>query len=579
LLSVLLSLNFCSAFSFYEANGFGVLRLAVYVSPPVLLADGNGHRCVYVQIQDLDGKPSMAPSNVTVTLTSSNLDVGVVENPIVIAEGESFSIARFNTTLKSGVTVITASASGFITGSATLTTVNPYAAASPPFRLRVYASPSVMPAERARTGTLSVQLTDSTGTPLLAFSDINVTLTSSNTTVLSVPLFATIPSGTSYTHVSFTVLGVTGKATITALAKEFIPGNVTVSTVKPGGKPAKLALTLNPPILLPDNSVHTPVAIQLLDVNGNPTKAEEDVQVYLSSSNVEVGTVTETVTIKRGEYYSLTRFKTEFRVGETVIAASAQGLEAATATLEVRGFTPSKLSVYTAPPTILADGRPKDVVAVQVQAENGVPIASARNIKVHLTSSSTSVGQVPVTATIEKGESYVVVPFTPTVYPGDTNVTASAQGLEAATATITTVTLPLNLTIEAPSAVRINQTFTVNIAVTSDGYPVQNATVKWTVIGGEILAKENVTDENGNAYLTLKQTSETLRLTVQATKLGYWRAEASKSIEAKTPKPPSPLTVNILGFEIPLLTIMIITAGIVAALLCIYLYLRARHVG
>ena len=575
-LIILLSLNFCLAPAPVGAELFEGLRLAVYVSPPALPADGKEYRCVYVQIQDLTGKPLMAPSNVTVTLTSSNLDVGIVESPTVIAEGESFSVARFNTTLEPGVTIITASAPGYIGGSAALTTVSP-AGASPPFRLNVYASPSVTAAEHGLKGVLCVQLADSAGTPIPALTDIHVTLASSNTTILDVPLHATIKSGSSYAQVSFTVLGSTGEAAVTALATGFLPGSTTITVLEPGGRPAKLALKISPPTLPPDGSSHSQaILIQLLDVKGAPAKAAEDIQVYISTSNVEVGEVEEAATIRRGEYYTFLDFRAKPKVGEAVIAAAARGLEAATAKLEVEGPTPSKLSVYVAPPIILADGKPKNVIAVQVQAENGAPIASNREIHVHLTTSSTMVGSVPAVVTIAKGESHAVAPFIPALLPGTVNITASAHGLEPADAAIEVAVLPLNITVEAPSAARINQTYTVSVTVTADGFPVQGAALKWTVTGGEILAGENLTDVNGNAQLTLKQTSETLKITVQAAKLGYATAVASKSVMAIAPKPPSAPTLNIFGFEIPLLTVMTIIAVIVAAMLCTYTYLKRK---
>ena len=121
------------------------LRLAVYVAPPVIPADGGRYDCIYVQVQDENGEPLTLSSNLTVILTSSNLDVGAVNEKLIIPAGQSFSVSWFNTTYKPGVTVITASAQGFISGTATLRTVNPYSEALPPLKLKVYASPEVMP--------------------------------------------------------------------------------------------------------------------------------------------------------------------------------------------------------------------------------------------------------------------------------------------------------------------------------------------------------------------------------------------------------------------------------------------------
>jgi len=556
------------------AEGFQPARLAVYVSPPTLPADGRSYACVHVQIQDLDGMPLPASSKVTVTLTSSNLDVGYVEGAVAIGEGESFTTAIFNTTLKPGLTIITASASGFISGFAALTTVNP-SGAFPPFKLNVYAQ-SIMPSEAGLAGTIAVQAVGSNGIPSPLSRDVKVTLASSNTTVLEVPSYAVMHGGTSYVQVSFKVKGVPGRSVVTALADGFLPGSAEVLVKEAGGKPAKLLLTLTPPVLAPDGAIHDGVIqVQLLDVAGAPARATGDLQIYVSTSNTEVGEVAGPITVRGGEYYASASFKSGFKAGEAILTVAAGGLEAASSKLHVMGSTPSKIAVYAAPPIIPADGKPKNALTVQVQDGNGVPVASNRDVYVHLTSSSPLVGQVPAIITIGRGECACTVPFIPTLKPGATNITASAQGLEAALATVETWAPALNVTVEAPSAVRINQTFTVKAFVSSRGFPVRNASVEWRVSGAEVLAQENVTDTDGGAAITLKQISEKASVTVKASKPGYLAAEAGKSVAAIVPIPPSP-AINIFGYEVPISTLAFATAILVAALLFAYTILKLK---
>jgi len=575
------SLNVCLAFT-YSLQGF---RLAVYIAPPVIPADGGSYDCIYVQIQDENGEPLTLTSNLTVILTSSNLEVGTVNERLLIPAGESFSTSRFNATFQPGFTTITASAQGFMPGTATLRTVNPYSEALTPLKLRVYVSPGIIPAMKGLKGKILVQLLDSNETPLVASSNINVTLTSSNTTVLTIPSPITIRKGFSYGVSSYTITGHVGEAAVTALAQGFLPGNATVNVVEKGGKPVRLALTLTPPKLPPDGSIHnSTVLVQLLDDEGRPTvDMEREVKVYLSSSNPTVASIMdETVTIRKGEPYIQAGLRTGVKAGETVIAASAQDLEPDTATLETEGFTPSLLKVYVAPPAILANNRTKNVVSIQVQDGEGNPTVSIRDLTVYITSSSTSIGLYPsrFNVTIHRGENYAKTFFPATSIPGETNITVSAQGLEPATATLYLVVLPLNLTLDTPDQVRLNQTVTVSVEATSRSLPVKDVAVEWTVIGGTVQAEENRTGSDGKAYLTFKQTSGTLTLIVQASKIGYETAVVSKSIEVLTPKPetkPRPLEINILGLKIPLLTLMIIIACLVAALIGIYTYVKIKR--
>ena len=557
-----------------EIGSLQPMRLVVYVSPPALPADGRGYACVYVQIQDLEGTPLPALSRINVTLTSSNLDVGTVEGEISIDEGETFAVAFFKTTYKAGLTIITATASGFISGYAVLSTVNP-SGASQPFKLNVYAQ-SPMPSEAGLNGTLAVQMVGSNGVPLTLPEDVKVTLTSSNTTVLEVPLYVVIPAGVSYAQVSYSVKGVPGRSVVTALADGFHHGSAEVVVKEVGGKPVKLLLTLTPPVLEPDGCLHGGVVqVQLLDGAGAPAKAAEDIQLFVSTSNPGVAEASSLVRVQAGGHAASASVKAGFKAGDAVITVAASGLEAASSTLHVAGLTPSKLAVYVAPPMVPADGKPKNVLAVQVQDVTGVPVASNRDLYVHLTSSSPRVGQVPAILAIKRGESTCTAPFIPTLISGVANITASAHGLEAASASVETWTLALNTTLEAPTAVRINQTFTLKVFVSYGMLPVEGASLEWAVSGAEVVAAGNVTDAYGAATITLKQTSEKAVLRVKASKPGFQEAEASKSVAAivSIEKPPS---INFFGFEVPIFALALTIAVVVAALIVAYTILKLK---
>jgi len=551
-----------------------VAKLAVYVSPPILPADGGRYACVYVQIQDLDGRPLPAPSRVNVTLASSNLDVGAVTGWVVIDEGETFAVAFFNTTFKPGLTVIAASAQGFMSGFAALVTVNP-SGASPPFKLNVYVQ-SPMPSKAGLSGVIAVQAVGSNGLPLFLPVDVNVTLASSNVTVIDVPSFTVIPSGACYAKASFTVKGAPGKSIVTAMADGFLPGSAEVAVRNVGGKPSKLLLTLTPPVLTPDGGMHEgAVQIQLLDGAGAPAAAAGDIQIYVSTSNPDVCVLSSPITLRGGEYFVSANVRVGVKVGDSVVTAAASGLEAASSMLHVSGLTPSKLAVYAAPPVVPADGKPKNILAVQVQDANGVPVASNRDIYVHLSSSSPRIGYAPPLLTVRRGESMVVAPFIPSILPGIVNITASAQGLEAASVTIETWVPTLSLTVEAPSTVFLNQTFNVKAYVSYGGLPVEGASVEWTVSGAEVIDVGNVTDADGCVYVTLKQKTEKTILTVRVFKHGFSDAKAVKVVSAIASIERQP-SLSVFGFEIPILTLAVALAVLVAILIVAYMILKFK---
>jgi len=153
-------------------------KLAVYVIPPVLPADGGVYESIVVQLQDDGGSPARAPlGDVWVTLSSSNTTVGSCPSLAVIRAGETFVKTYFYSSLEPGTTVITAMASGYSTGQASVKTDIPTDDAKV---LKVYAAPPKLPAEGAIYEALAVQLQDSRGRPARAPVDITVDLSSSS---------------------------------------------------------------------------------------------------------------------------------------------------------------------------------------------------------------------------------------------------------------------------------------------------------------------------------------------------------------------------------------------------------------
>lgn len=555
------------------------LRLAIYIAPPVVPADGGEYKCIYVQIQDAEGKPVKAFSEVEVILTSSNLEVGAVEEAVKIPEGCEFTVAKFTTSLFPGETTITASSFGFETGRAVLKTASKRFSSLPPYRLKVTVAPRVLPAVKGFKGIVSVQIVDRFNTPIEASSDTRVVLASSNLSVLEVVEALVIPRGSSYTVAFFNVKEAAGSASLTALAQGFEPGNVTVDAVKTGGEPARLVLTPIIPILPSDGGIHEyAVVVGLLDANGVPTAAREDVKVMVASSNPDVIAVPDAVTIRRGYFYATIPVRTGFEEGGAVLAVSSQGLKADAVMLNVKrciglSLRPFKLAVYMALPVVIADGESKEIVVVQIQDDGGMPTALTCNTTVYLTYSA-NIGSIPPRIVIEPGETYAVASFTP-FRPGVTNITALAQGLESSTVGLTAILLPVDVTVEAPSKVEVNQTYTVKLSATSLGFPLSNATVDWTVTGGEVVSEVNLTDSSGEANLTVKQTKNILTVLVRVSKPGYEMTTSTIRVEAVSPPLVSkPLEVELFGFKVPVLQLIVTIACIVASLTIVYWYIK-----
>ena len=103
--------------------GFIPSKLTVYCIPPGLPSDGKNYQTIQVQLQDVQGRPAKATTtDVSVKLYSSQPNVGIVSSLLTIPFGKTQATGNLTSTYMPGNTSITAQASGYTTGQATLAT-------------------------------------------------------------------------------------------------------------------------------------------------------------------------------------------------------------------------------------------------------------------------------------------------------------------------------------------------------------------------------------------------------------------------------------------------------------------------
>ncbi len=104
-------------------TGFTPSKLAVYCAPSILPSDRNTYQSVQVQLQDSQGRPAKDPqADVNLNLFSSQPTVGGVSSTLTIPFGQTQAAGAITVTNTAGPTVITAQASSYTTGQATVTT-------------------------------------------------------------------------------------------------------------------------------------------------------------------------------------------------------------------------------------------------------------------------------------------------------------------------------------------------------------------------------------------------------------------------------------------------------------------------
>jgi hypothetical protein len=537
--TLLFCFSVATVMNVFSVSGASVpSKLKVYVGPSKVPADNNVYEAIFVQLQDAKGVPARAQRDIDIHLSSSLTYVGSVDPVVTIRSGETFAVAKFYSTYTPGSTTITATASGFATVQASITTVGPV-----PYKLAVYCFPPVLPADNGVYKAIIVQLQDSGGNPAKApIGDVNVTLSSSNATIGTVDNFVVIKGGNTYAVANFYATYNAGSTTITAMASGYASAEASIKTQMVSAEPSKLKVYVSPSKVPAEGLVYDAIAVQLQDSKGNIARAKGDLTVALSSSNIAVGSVKESVIISNGETYAVTKFYSTFRSGTTIITAAATDYGSSQGTITTVGPVPSKLALYCVPSSLPADGLHYNAVVVQLQDQGGTPAKDPiGDVIVNLFSSNPEVGNVDLSVAIPFGETYSVAGFYSTPTAGSTEITATAPGYSASRAKITTYLIDeyeLKVSVNAyPDALNPGEKATIRIYVSYDNItPAAGATIKLSSDKGGSFS--SVTDERNGFYFAIFTAPNVAlgtvcTIKVNASKSGYISGCGSVKITVK----------------------------------------------
>jgi len=285
--------------------------------------------------------------------------------------------------------------------------------------------------------------------PIAAPFDFDITIISSDPSVLSGQEKATLKKGESMVKAELTTTNKAGEVSISAQGEGLKSDSVTINTLLLDSlDPTKLALYAAPPSAVPDPKIVGTLYIQLLNSRNLPATSEESIVVSLSSSKPQFGTVPSYATIPPGQSGVSVDFKANYESGITRIAASAPGLSPAQLDLKADGPLATKLVVEFGPTKIPAVSGFDGIMSVQLRDENDNPVKATQPVQVTLKSSDPNVATVQTNLEIEAGDSYATARvkaggLTGCTLPGwaeaDTScavITASASGLESGIGTL-----------------------------------------------------------------------------------------------------------------------------------------------
>ena len=389
---------------FHISNGIALSAIAPYftVSPASLsLVRGNTGTLTVAM-------PYPAPvGGLAVTLVSTVPSVATVPANVTIAEGAT-SATFAVTTVGDGTTTISASRSGFTSGSSVLTV-------TPPPTITVTPTSTTIGVGLAQTLTIAT-------TTVAGPGGQSIMLASSNTAVATIPATVTIPEGTKSVTTTATTVGI-GTATVTASATGYLSGTSTI-TVRP------LSVNL-PPALLISPGLSRSMGVVLSDpapVGG--------LAIALASSNLSAATVPASVTILEGQT-SANVTVTGVAVGSATITATATGYQSGTTavTVDAVNITLSPSGAISFPETtslsyavFISRAAPAGGVTIDLATAN-TGIATVSPASIFIPEGQTSGGTVKATIT--------------GALKGSTSITASSPGLNGLTTAITITGKPL----------------------------------------------------------------------------------------------------------------------------------------
>jgi len=544
-----------SAFLVFNQNAsFGSIngpsKIGVYAGPSSVLADNNTYNCIFVQLQDSNGQPSRALQDTIISLSSSLTNIGIVDPSITIPEGSTSSSASFSTTFSPGTTIISASATGYSTVQASMTTIGPI-----PSQISVYGFPSTLPADGNKYNAIIVQLQDSSGSPARApQGGVQVELSCSDTTVGTVDPSVTILEGQTSATANFTTMpnANTETAIITALPQDYASKQVTITTTPIATDANQLKIFEGTPQVLADQNSYPQIAVELQNASGYVALAQSDTTVKIASNDQTVGKIDPEVTILQSQTYAVATFNSTYKAGSVTITAVATNLLRDQQIITTTGFIPSKLAVYCVPPSLPSDNGVYQAIQVQLQDSQGRPAKDPQaDVSVNLFSSQPTVGVVSPTLTIPFGETQATGSLTVTNAPGVDMITALAAGYIIAQAQITTYLidyLPLQITVTAnPASVNNGYSSAITTYISANGAPVTGATVSFASNNGGTFG---TTTDQGNGYYNTSFTAPRFSIasnctvTASGSKTGYISAQGITQVTVMPSSVPTPIPTS-----------------------------------
>ncbi|MEM3040823.1 MAG: Ig-like domain-containing protein, partial [Nitrososphaerota archaeon] len=235
-----------------------------------------------------------------------------------------------------------------------------------------------------------VTVQDQSGKPYPLMEPINLTVTCSDERILKLQSPSVMKAATYYAIINASST-VTTKSSVevTVSSPGLQSSKVNAVTEPSAGSPTGLKVTLLPSTVLPRKNDISLVVVTLVDAYGKPTRAREDMQISLISSNTQIAELSGTsIKIPKGEFSAKVNIICKGLLGTSTITASASGIRTDSSTFTVAGPKPERLYIWTLSRQMLGE---RYFVFVGVVDSNNRPVKLISPMTVSLFSSEPTV--------------------------------------------------------------------------------------------------------------------------------------------------------------------------------------------
>src|SRR5438445_9801990 len=506
--------------------------IQAYVYPQTLSASSAANGYLVVQLHDSAGNPAKAKEDVPIRVqitnssgvesinTSGQNTVIQANGPLVVKKDSYWEAIPISVNAGlSGTYSVSISAKGFVVSAPTQITVSATNALFDDKSARVDILPILATGELELIGVLHLQ--DSSGNPILAKENMVVHVDSSDQKSLSVDNVK-LDRGSKAALVFATVGTVAKSVTLNVVTDSPQPISLSISSAAA----STFSLVAEP--LVPKVLTHTdfPLA-EYMTKSGALNVFASDVTPLISPTDL-----IQTEQIAVPKYQSIALVKSSLlKEGTSTISITTQDYSTS---IPIEGVSakPQALEMDY-PQKILANM--EDTFSIELLDSQKLPFTTLGDMEVKIVSSDPSVMVTPDTVTVKGGTYYSTFVVQPKS-AGTTELSVLDNELPLAKYTVSVVSLSPAISINSNDYVNPSASLEATATVHYHDKPLSGVSVEWSVNGAQIQSKETITDENGNAKISLIAQDPT-KITIQVTAQGgiYGIASASKDVNVNQP--------------------------------------------